>query len=130
LAAAWRRKANKENADKRAKEKSPKKDPQFFPNWFWYTVLYAFLDPKKPGGKINPTPNRGPNAPAHIDQHKTRPALREETRAKSKGKYFTQQENEGRSIIVKNKTRMSVGAAAKEPRKKKTKGSVSSRKVS
>jgi hypothetical protein len=72
LAAAWRRKTNKENADKRAKGKSPKNDPKVVPNWFWYTVLYAFLDPKKSGGKINPTPNRGPNAPAHIDQHKTR----------------------------------------------------------
>jgi hypothetical protein len=87
-------------------------------------LLYAFLRPNISGGEINPTPNRGPNAPAHIDQHKTRSALREETKAKSKGKSFTQQENEGRSITIKNKnkTRMPVGAATKEPRKKKQKG--------
>jgi hypothetical protein len=119
LAAAWRRKDNKENADKRAKGKSSKKDQQVVTNWFWSTVLYAFLDPNISGGKINPTPNRGPNAPAHIDQHKTRSSLREDTKAKSKGKSFTQQENEGRSVIVKNQTRMPLGAASKEPRKKK-----------
>jgi hypothetical protein len=119
LAAAWRRKANKENTGKQTKGKSSKKDPQVVPNWFWSTVLYAFIDPNISGGEINPTPNRGTNAPAHIYQHKTLPSLREETKAKSKGKYFTQQENEGRSIIVKNKTRMPLGAAAKEPRKKK-----------
>jgi hypothetical protein len=118
LAPAWRRKANTENVDKRAKGKSPKKDPKVVLNWFWYTVMYAFLDQNMHGGKINPTPNRGSNAPAHIDQHKTRSALREETKVKSKGKYFTQKENEGRSTIFKNKTRMPVGAAAKEPRKK------------
>jgi hypothetical protein len=122
LAAAWRCKANKENAYKRAKVKSPQKDPNVVPNWFWYNVLYAFLNSNISGGKINPTPNRGPNAPAHIYQHKTRSALREETKAKSKGKSFTQQENEGCSIIVKNKTRMPVGASVKEPRKKKQKG--------
>jgi hypothetical protein len=112
LTAACRRKANKENAYKRANGKSPKKAPKVVPNWFWYTV---FLYPNISGGKINPTPNRGPNEPAHIDQHKTQSTLREETKVKSKGKTFTQQENEGRSIIVKNKTHVPVGAAVKEP---------------
>jgi hypothetical protein len=75
VAAAWWRKANKDNADKLVKGKLLKKYPKVVPNWFWYTVLYAFLDRKNYGGKINPTPNHGPNAPAHIDQHKTRSAL-------------------------------------------------------
>jgi hypothetical protein len=48
--------------------------------------MHAFLDPNISGGKINPTPNRVPNAPAHIDQHETRLSLREEE-AKVNSKY-------------------------------------------
>jgi hypothetical protein len=59
-------KANKENAEKRAKGKTPKKDPKVVPNWCWYTVMYTFLDPHISGEKINPTPNLGPNAQADI----------------------------------------------------------------